>query len=251
MGRFLVIATARTGSNLLVRGLNRPPATRCFGEVAKALFSAEPRAFAVISRLSGRPEASLAALHSRNVEDFIFDVLYNIRSAAVGFKLFYEHCREPGRRGLWGRLAEESAIDVIHLTRNCAFDAYLSLLYAQRTGSWLKQPGDSALPNDLSDVEIDVDDCRTFLAWYSKCRREVTRSFSSHRYLEIDYSGLVADFDGALSEVRQFVGDCEPPSGKVPLEKQASRPAWAKVKNYDALMAAFHGTEFATMFAAV
>ena len=248
--QFVIICTARTGSNLLARCLTRPPHVRCFGEVAKVSYPSEPNAFAPFVRLTGRDKMDLAKLQREDIGKFIFDVVYALPGDAVGFKLFYEHCREPDRAVLWDRLASRKSLKIVHLTRNAAFDLYLSLLYAQRTDKWLARLDDAeALPNDSEDIEVDVEHCRAFLQRHLDWRRETATLFSAHPYVEVDYSDLEGDLSGALAKVREFVGGPNPNENPAPLRKQAGRRADEKVRNYEAVKAAFEGTSLASMFA--
>ncbi len=249
LNKFVIVCTARTGSNLVARSLARPPLVRCFGEVAKFNFATEPNAFAPFVRLTGRDEEDLARLQREDIEGFVFDMLFALPGDAVGFKLFYEHCREAGRANIWDRLADETGIKIVHLTRNAIFDLYLSLLYAQRTDKWLIRSDDaSAPPNDSEDIEVDVAHCRAFFERHLQRRREAVRRFASHPYMEVDYGDLEADLAGALANIRNFIGAPSPRQYLAPLRKQAARPAHQKVINYDAVRAAFDGTDLASMF---
>jgi hypothetical protein len=222
---------------------------RCFGEVAKANFATEPNAFAPFERLTGRDAQDLSKLQREDISRFVFDVLYALPGDAVGFKLFYEHCREPGRARLWDELASRKALRVIHLTRKATFDLYLSLLYAQRTDKWLTRPDDAGpLANDSEDIEVDVEHCRAFLQRHLDWRRETQRRFGAHPYVEVDYADLETNLTGALSKVRQFIGAPNPEDNPVPLRKQAARRADEKVRNYQSVKAAFRGTSLATLF---
>jgi LPS sulfotransferase NodH len=247
--RFLIVCTARTGSNLLVRSLNRPPRARCFGEMAKLSLPSEANVFAPFERLTGRGEQDLCTLQQTDVSGFIFDVVYSLPGEAVGFKIFYEHCRETGREGLWDRLAADEAIRVVHLTRNAAFDLYLSLLYAQRTDQWFtRRDRPDTPPNDSEDIEVDPEHCRRFLQRHLDSRDAASDLFRAHPLLEIDYADLERDLAGALANVRAFIGAPRPQEDPVPLIKQAARQAREKVRNYEAVRAVMNGTRLAALF---
>lgn len=246
--RFVIVCTARTGSNLLVRSLNRPPRTRCFGEVAKASFASEADAFAQFERLSGRGATELAAMQIEDVGSFIYDVIFELSGDTVGFKIFYEHCREPGRAGIWDRLVADAGLRVIHLTRNATFDTYLSLLYAQRTDQWfIRRDHADSPPNDLDDIDVDLEHCRSFLQSYLDKRRKASALFGGHTYMEIDYSALETDLAGALAEIRHFIGAPTPKEDPVPLRKQAARPAHEKVRNYFEVVETLRGAGLADL----
>ena len=247
--RFVIICTARTGSNLLARSLARAPQVRCFGEVAKFNFASEPNAFAPFVRLTGREEAGLASLQKNDIASFIFDVIYKLPCEAVGFKLFYEHCREGDRVKLWDRLSAEKSVKVVHLTRDATFDLYLSLLYAQRTNQWLVRHEDAeTASNDSEDIEVDVEHCRAFLERYLASRQQTAERFSAHPYLEVDYSELESDLGATVSKIRRFIGAPDPHEPKAALLKQASRKAEEKVLNYKSIREAFEGTSLAHLF---
>jgi LPS sulfotransferase NodH len=249
--KFLIVCTARTGSNLLVRSLNRPPRVRCFGEVAKLSYPTEGAAFTPFERLTGRAAEDLARAQQGDVVRFIFDTVYALPAPTVGFKLFYEHCREPERAPLWDRLAADRSLRVVHLTRDAAFDLYVSLLYAQRTDQWFTRHDDAdGRPNDSEDMDVDVDHCRRFLLRYRQSRAAAAALFSAHPYMEIDYADLDDDLAGALTRVRRFIGAPDPREDRVPLRKQSAREAAAKVRNYQAVKAAFAGGEFESLFVA-
>lgn len=248
--RFVIVGTARTGSNLLARSLNRPPHVRCFGELAKTNYAAEPDAFVQLQKLTGRGREDLAAVQTDDVVQFIFDIVYKVPADAVGFKLFYEHCRDPPRRPLWRRLEAEPSIRIVHLTRRAVFDLYLSLLYAERTGRWLARPEDpGGQPNDLEDIEVDVDHCRAFFERYETGRRRATELFRAHPCLEIDYESLRSDLPEAVSAVRAFIGVDQEQGRPAPLRKQASRSPAEKVRNHAAVKAAFADSVWAAYFA--
>lgn len=233
----------------MTRSLARPPQVRCFGELAKFNFASEPNAFAPFVRLTGREEAELKELQFTDIAGFIFDLVYALPGNAVGFKLFYEHCREGDREKLWERLALEDEVKVVHLTRNATFDLYLSLLYAQRTGKWLMKHDEAeAAPNDADDIEVDVEHCRAFLQTHLNWRREAKARFAAHPYLEVDYSDLENDLVGVLTNVRGFIGAPELTDQMPPLKKQATRQAADKVLNFKAIKNAFADTELAPMF---
>ena len=247
--KFLIACTARTGSNLLVRSLNRPPRVRCFGELAKASFPSEPNAFTPLERLTGRSAEDLTPSQQHDIVGFIFDTIYALPVPTVGFKLFYEHCREAGRAILWDRLAADTTLRVIHLTRNATFDLYVSLLYAQRTDQWfVRHDEPDPTPSDSEDIEIDVGHCRAFLRRHFENRSKVTAMFSAHACMEIDYSELAVDLGGVLIKIRRFIGAPDPVEDRVPLRKQSARRAQEKVRNYQAVKAAFRGTDFESVF---
>ena len=138
---------------------------------------------------------------------------------------------------------------VVHLTRNAAFDLYVSLLYAQRTDQWFTRHDElDSQPNDSEDIDIDIEHCRRFLHRHFESRAKATALFSAHPYMEIDYSDLETDLGAALAKVRRFIGAPDPLEDRLPLRKQAARRPAEKVRNYQAVKAAFRGGGFESLF---
>jgi LPS sulfotransferase NodH len=239
--RFVILARSRTGSNLLRSLLNSHPQIVVFSEVFRnpdaidwgfpgyrqsprdaRLMRQDPVAFLENRIFAGQP---------RNV-------------AAVGFKLFYYHAREPQLAPLWPYLAQADDIKIIHLKRRNILRTHLSRERAIRTDEWARL--DDA-PRPETPIHLDYERC---LADFEQTRRweeEMDAFFAGREMLQLTYEALVADMTGEMDRVQAFLG--VPRRDLTPLtKKQAQKPLSAAIANYDELKARFAGTPWAAFF---
>lgn len=249
--RFVILAAARTGSNLLVRSLNQPPRVRCFGEVAKPSYPQDRWAIDLLSKVTNCTPEALTSLHERSLSDFVFRVLYDLPGAQCGgFKFFYEHRQYPAAERLWQQLAEDPTIRVVHLTRGNLLDMFLSLVYARRTDVWVapRQDGGEDAGNDNEDVTLDALDCQEFFDGYARDREHARRDFVEHPFLEVTYEELSNNPHEVVNSVRRFVGVPELQDYTPPLSKQAKRAAADKITNFRQLAAHFERGKWGYLF---
>jgi len=179
---FVIVSSARSGSNLLVSYLRQVSRAACFGEIFRGEFPDKPGWDRLAERLE-LPD-SARELHRHDPTAFWELVLERVlrRRRWAGAKAFYYH-REQDR--LWDRFG---AADhrVIHLWRDATFDQYVSRLLAVESGEWKAGDG-SAEPRVTFDV-----------AEYGRYRQGLRHGFErtrarfvgSERYLEIEYRQL-------------------------------------------------------------
>ena len=136
---FVIVCSARSGSNLLVGYLRQVREVACFGEIFRDSYPGSPGWDKLVERL-GLPRDA-ADLHARDVTAFWELVLEQglRRRRWVGAKAFYYHRR--GER-IWDRFGEDDH-RVIHLWRDATFDQYVSRLLAVSSGEW-KRPDRAA-----------------------------------------------------------------------------------------------------------
>lgn len=183
---FVIVSSARSGSNLLVSYLRQVPRAACFGEILRRDFPDKPGWDKLISRLDMPPESR--QLHATDLTAFWESFLSRglRRRRWFGAKAFYYH-----RRGdaIWDRF-EADDHRVIHLWRDATFDQYVSRLLAVATGQWKSGGGDSQEEAELR-VTFDRDD---YLRYRSELRSDIeaarARYGGSDRYVEIEYGQL-------------------------------------------------------------
>ena len=163
--RFLIVTTARSGSNQLVDYINQTDTALCLGEIFKESYWQLPDDNqALIGGCFGG-----VALAERELEidpvaywDRIVRVLGTHR--ALGAKLFYEH-----RVGsaLWDELFERGTL-IIHLWRNPILESFLSLVRAELTNEWvIRDAGAAARPPPV---------------WFDASRYRAYREFTRERF---------------------------------------------------------------------
>ena len=189
--RFLIISTARSGSNQLVDYVNQTGVALCFGEIVKKSFFDAPgssKHFSLICNCF--PDASQAKkLQLANPEEFWDLVSSRVPGVHryVGAKIFYEH-RE--KHELWRSIFKKNPT-ILHLWRSRVLDSFLSLDRAKATKQWTVRQGSSLQQNPPI-----VFDERRYVTYRDLSRsrflRIRDRQNEAARYYEIEYSEIAS-----------------------------------------------------------
>lgn len=199
---FIIVCSARTGSNLLASLLNTNPAIRAAGEeFGEFLLRRRPWILA-------QPQ-QYAEYHWRAGA--------NPAVRAVGFRLFADHCtiercsrdpvlvRSAGHAGLrrlerlWSYLAARPALRVVHLSRSNMLRQYVSLQIAQRTRQFVVI--DDRRPKRTGAVTVEP---AALLRWATALTSYQKRSlteFSHCASIAITYEELVSDPRTTLARI--------------------------------------------------
>lgn len=266
--RFIILSTARTGSNLLTFLLKAHKNVVMHGEIFNLYALEEPQL-----------EKALTAPLSYVSE--YFDPGHSEEVKAVGFKQFYNHLRmeyfmgmdHPGETpdelnkkitGLmssvtqesdiaalfdrfektWQYLRDEKDIRVIHLKRDNKFETLVSLKTAFITDQWLTYRGQGS-PKTLLEVQPEA--CQRFFEQIDFYERFYGDMFSTHPILDVEYQRLVEDRDLMLHEIFEFL-DLPPIPVKAALKKQIAYPMNEIVTNYHELKQHFLDTQWSRYF---
>jgi LPS sulfotransferase NodH len=188
--RFMIITTARSGSNQLVDYVNQTKVALCFGEIVKKQFFDAPgssKHFNLISACFPNVEEA-KTLQLSNPEEF-WEIVSNRvpgKHRYVGAKVFYEH-RE--KHPLWREILKRNSI-IIHLWRSRVFDSFLSLDRAKATKQWTIRQG-SAPTTRNPPIVFDE---KRYLAYRDLSRdrfmRMRNRRNESAHYYEIEYAQI-------------------------------------------------------------
>ncbi|MDX2222631.1 MAG: hypothetical protein SFV21_07785 [Rhodospirillaceae bacterium] len=256
MKKFVIIAHARSGSFMLATGL----AGQRHLEMHMELFNPHPvnrrTLFAV-----RRPELAADRTASRDAyyrdgesaAEFLSTYVYHDRYGpdvqAVGFKILYDQARIGPAASAWQRLADDTEIVVIHLTRRNLLATLVSLLVAQATRRWSVAANDRGPRPAVPPFTISPSACADFFRSMQSDSARIRSMFARHAVLELEYEcDLVADFAGAARRVLAALS--VPESG--PLIPQTGRQARYRlseqVSNFVELKAHFAGTQAATYF---
>lgn len=186
---FVIVSSARSGSNLLVGYLRQVRQVACFGEILRNDFVGKPGWDKLVERLD-LPTAA-HTLHADDLTAFWELVLVQglQRRRWLGAKAFYYH-----RRGdpIWERFAAPDH-RVIHLWRDATFDQYVSRLLAVASGEWKR--GEAAGAVDTDDEPRVTFDQADYLRYREVLRADIVatrdRYRGSARYAEIEYQQLL------------------------------------------------------------
>jgi LPS sulfotransferase NodH len=185
---FVIVSSARSGSNLLVGYLRQITQAACFGEILRSGFVDKTGWARLVERLD-LPETA-RAMHESDLTAFWELVLSSglRRRRWLGAKAFYYH-----RRGdpVWERFAE-SDHRVIHLWRDSTFDQYVSRLLAVASGEWKSSGGRGG--GEESDLVVDFDPDE-YVRYRDAMRTDIAatraRYDASNRYSEVEYRQLL------------------------------------------------------------
>jgi LPS sulfotransferase NodH len=187
---FVIVSSARSGSNLLVSYLRQVTHAACFGEILRPEFPDKAGWGALVKRLDLPEDAR--RLHHEDLTAFWELVLERglRRRRWLGAKVFYYHRADDP---VWSRFEAEDH-RVIHLWRDATFDQYVSRQLAVSSGEWKAGAGGDGTP-------LVTFDRGQYLRYRSELRRDVeaarARYGNTDRYVEIEYRQLA---DHALVE---------------------------------------------------
>ncbi len=136
--KFIILGTARTGSNFLRSLLNSHKHVIAFGEIFSDYNAIDwqlPvykfRSNRVLTLIQNDPTAFLESKVFRNYPRYV---------SAVGFKIFYNHAQNENWKPVWLHL-KDMGVRVIHIKRKNLLKTYLSEQKAFKTGEWINTSG--------------------------------------------------------------------------------------------------------------
>ncbi len=242
--RFIILTTARSGSNFLRGLLNAHSQVIAFGELFRdpgAIGWDLPRydEFLQSPRLRRLAQRDPAAF----VEREVFKT-FPMQTKAVGFKIFYYHAQDASRRDIWRYLRESRDISVIHLKRNNMLKNLLSLNKAFQTNNWTSTKGTREEKLVLS---LDPEECLKHFTWAQNVKQEYDGLFADHSKIDVIYEDLAGDTPGEFARIQRFLGiDLE--SCKPTTRRQSGQPLSEAVSNYFELKERFKGSPWESFF---
>ena len=181
---FVIVSSARSGSNLLVTYLRQVSRAACFGEILLERFPERAGWDKLVRRLDLPAEARRLAGEDATAYWELVLTQGLRRRRWVGAKAFYYH-----RRGdpVWQRFAAPDH-RVIHLWRDATFDQYVSRALAHASGEWKAGEGGR---DEEPRVAFDRADYR---GYRESLRRDIEatreRYGGTDRYVELEYRQL-------------------------------------------------------------
>ena len=241
--KFVIVGAARTGSTLLVDLLNAHSQVLAFGELFRTpeeigwdvrpfITYQSPR---VIDLYRADPVAFLERSVFRR---------WPANYAAVGFKLFYYHARQPPQSAVWDHLARDRSIRILHIKRRNLLAQYLSLLIAHKTDVWstTRSPANPPEP-----IRIDVEACRKHFLDVRRSEDECADFFEYHTIRNVYYESLARNDACEMQGIADFLGVRQEPIGSA-LVRQNKGPVSQTITNYDELKRAFADTRWQEFF---
>jgi len=205
---FVILASQRTGSNMLVSQLDAYPGVRCHGELFRKKGVAKMGALKILNDLPDEYEDG-------DFRDASFaEYLRLVRNLSetetfFGFKLMLNQAREARQA-----IIRKSKIKIILLYRENLLSIYSSNLIAKSTGQGIARSG-SKVKSEM--VEFDetrfVRFCEKHRQNYQEVREDLEK-YASGRFLDISYLEICKP--QGITEIEAFLGLSSPPQPVAP-----------------------------------
>lgn len=239
--RFIVLGRSRVGSNFLRGLLNSHSQIHVFGEIFQ---NKESIGWAMPGY---RQSAKEMRLFLEQPVDFVEKKVFHQfppQIAAVGFKIFYYHARDPQWAPLWQYLQQNEDLKVIHIKRRNILKTHLSRQRAIQTDNWVNTSGER---KRSAPITLSYEECLQDFEQTRRWEEENDAFFAGHDRLEVIYEDLAADYAAEMKRVQHFLGVThETPAPET--YKQSRAPLSEAIANYQALQAQFSGTPWEAFF---
>jgi len=221
--------------------LNSHPGMLCYGELfnmtdpSKISWSQEGMATEAVDTELRRDDPC------RFLEDRVFSGQPE-GVAAVGFKLFYYHARKEGWDRVWSCLRSMRELLVVHIRRRNQLRRLVSEKLANKTNKW-SISSESESHSEVT-IRLDLRECIVAFKRVENWDREATNFFSSHRVHEVNYEGLLSNYEEESDRIQCFFGI--PRADLVPgTKRQVVQPLDEIIENYDEICRGLAGTAWA------
>lgn len=275
--RFMILASARSGSNFLHYALKSHQNIQMLGEV----FNLQAASAPMMKKLLLDPVKYADKLLNRKCPK---------GKMALGFKLFYnqmtpeqvdcefystyfiqrndvsheEAAQIDKLKGyiantfdvaaakariedVWSYFQKDTGIKILHLRRNNRLKQYLSICRAWQSNEWISMKSGAVSQAPLRPIRIEYLNCLGFFEKLGEWEKKFGRHFSRHEVHEVFYEDLARDPGGELEKVQTFLGlplkrlDAQ-------LQKQRREPVSEAIANYGELKARFKGSPYEEYF---
>ena len=217
--KFVVIATARTGSNLLISLLRNHSDMRIHGER--------------FTHLNGKTCRQ------------IYHAVYPKKSLkkVVGFKIFYFHPQNTKDTEIWKLLQNDTTIKIIHLQRKNLLRAHISSLIAHTTNAWTSR---HRTDSNSKKMHVDINKLFEKDKYLKKCIHRINTEFKNHSILNLTYEALNTDQEMTMKKVFDFL-NVSHQKVKCNLKKQNPEKIEDLVSNFSELSHALEGSDLENM----
>lgn len=242
--RFIILGTARSGSNFLLGLLNSHSQIIAFGELFRSYDSIGWDLPDYDPYLQSRSLTSLMQSDpSRFLEEKVFRK-FPKQISAVGFKIFYYHAQDDSRETVWTFLRDQKDIKVIHLKRSHTLRRILSLKKAHKTNRWTNTTGTE---EEETAISLDYEECLKAFTEATEIKKQFDIHFEGHHKIDVSYEDLSDDYESEMKRIQEFLGvnyEVVKPS----TYKQSNQPLSETISNYFDLKRKFKDTPWEEFF---
>ena len=244
MSHFVILSSARCGTQYLETLLNSHSKITCYGEV----LSQDSKHGYFLSKVLPPQLHSLIDSRLESPELLLNKAIYRSHDRSYGFRLFYEHiCYHKDPAKIDRCLQSVPGIKIIHLERDNLFEQFLSFEIAKRDLLWRKTSESPESEDFERPITINAEDCLTFFERLQYKKNKCLRYFHGIPETKVSYEELQDQGPCAAQKLLEFLElDLMPLNSD--LMKQRQKSAQEVVENYTELVKYFSGTEWSQYF---
>ncbi|MEZ5003138.1 MAG: hypothetical protein R2730_08865 [Chitinophagales bacterium] len=241
--KFIILSTARTGTNYIKSLLNAHENTIAFGEIFrnKKQIGWDFPGYNPKKHFNTFIDSPI-----KFITKHLF-IKYPKEVKAVGFKIFYHHAGDILNNGsVWEFLKNDPSIKIIHIHRQNSLATHLSLRKAFKFDNWKNTEGEK---KEIIKIDLDYNDCLKAFNDIDHWAEYANNYFKDHKILNILYE----DFSNPTLEVPidqqlfKFL-DLEPTKVASKTFKQGTGKLNEQIINYYELKEKFKHTKFSQFF---
>ena len=234
--KFAILSSGRSGSNLLTALMKSHPEVMQHGEIFGEFQLESPLVRRRINK------AGVKAYLDRRLSRLTTERLTGVKILYGNLEARYGQVRGiPGNEALLPDMIADPSIRFVHLRRKDKLALLISMRLAGELQNWTSGSyGDKT-------VEMPVDWVREQFEWLQSWEDRIAREFPEDRLLQMTYEDLVADSEGEMARLFDFL-DLKPAPVQSRMSRQNTRSKAEVVENFDELRAAFAGTPHAGLF---
>jgi LPS sulfotransferase NodH len=268
MRRFMILGSARTGSNFLLSLLSSHPSIKTYGELFNLdtlprdnLIEALEDPIAYLRRRVYKPHgpgisaAGFKMFYYHLTKDYFdkpvhaADTSQRLHDKFIQFSAFIESNYDWDNlarrfRETWDFLIEDVSLAVIHLKRRNALDTLISLKRAYATGEWWSLKSKS---RPRFTLHLDPEECSRYFQTVSDSQAAADTVFAAHPKIDVIYEDIAERQQDVLKGIFTLLEvPCLPLTTR--MTKQNPTPAWETVANYEQLKNHFRHTQWSVLF---
>lgn len=245
---FVLLTTARSGSNWLLTLLNQHPNVAAFFEV---LHNNPEERSPVMDTATGKRTRRCSAEEdgATFLAEAVYDYPYSRRVRCAGIKLFYSHALEGPTASAWDYLRNLPDLRVVHLEREGLLESFVSRQRALRTRTWVVDKGTDDVPPDPGPETVDAAEFVKYVDRIARERATAVERLDSAPMLSVRYEEMREHRNREIKRILRFLGVRAWPYVHLLKDRtvvQARRPLHERVANYEALRSALEDTPYAT-----
>lgn len=205
--KFIVSASARSGSSFLIRLLTSHPEVVCHGELFQ---TGRKQGFLAghyerLREQSPEADRAITELRERDVNRYLYDIVFDSQNkSAAGFKFKTTEQFNPDFRDITDLLVADTDIKVILLRRRDLLAQYISQKCVSLTGI-NRALQENEIPQ-YDPFDVPASSVLSYFKRLTDWEKKAAQAFAEHRTFHIDYEDLVTNAENCRGKLQDFIG---------------------------------------------